>query len=258
MTLRTRTSPGSLSIGTSGWSYDGWRNVFYPSELPKKNWLTAYSSQFSSTEINSSCYRTPTLKTATAWRDQTPRLFTFARKASKFITHWKRLGRNCENSIALMQSRLDVLGSKLAVILFQLPPNFSKDKERLCAFLNMLPPGYRYAFEFREKSWYSAEVFDTLHLNGVALCISDHADAPAPWYATARHVYISGHGPAGNYRDKYSSRTLRRWADAALEWINEGRDVFVYFDNNQKAAAPTDARRLLKITRRANEQSVPR
>lgn len=243
---------GSLSIGTSGWSYDGWRRVFYPSKLPKKDWLTYYSSRFASTEINSSFYRTPTFKAIAAWRDQTPATFTFAWKASKFITHWKRLSRNCENSIALMQARLQALGPKLAVVLFQLPPHFAKDRERLCAFLEMLPGGYRYAFEFRDKSWYSTDVLDMLSGHGVALCVSDHADAPAPWQATARHVYIRGHGPAGNYRGTYSTRVLHRWARAALAWTSEGRDVFVYFDNDQKAAAPVDAERLLEIAKPTN------
>lgn len=247
MTPRTSSRPGTLAIGTAGWAYDSWRTVLYPSDLPKSDWLTFYSSQFASTEINSSFYRTPTFKAVAAWHDQTPGTFTFAWKASKFITHWKRLTQNCENSIALMQSRLEVLGPKLAVVLFQLPPRFSKDTVRLSDFLEMLPTRYRYAFEFRDKSWFTADVFDTLRHYDVALCVSDHADAPGPWHATARHVYVRGHGPAGNYRGRYSTRALRQWAKIALAWLNEGRDVFIYFDNDQKAAAPIDAEHLLKI-----------
>jgi len=116
--------------------------------------------------------------------------------------------------------------------------------------LHMLPPRYRYAFEFRDQAWYAADVFDLLHDFDAALCISDHADAPAPWQATACHVYIRGHGPTGRYRGSYSSRTLRRWADAALRWQAERRSVFIYFDNDQKAAAPRDARRLSAMIER--------
>jgi uncharacterized protein YecE (DUF72 family) len=133
--------------------------------------------------------------------------------------------------------------------LFQLPPHFAKDVARLDAFMGMLPPQYRYAFEFRNRSWYSDEVFAALTSRQVTLCISDHADAPTPWRATAPHIYIRGHGQSGNYRDHYPIRVLRRWAQAIIRWQGEGRDVFVYFDNDQKAAAPADALRLIEAIR---------
>ena len=248
MISRPKSKPtGRLSIGTSGWSYDGWRGELYPKALAKKEWLQFYSGEFASTEINASFYRTPTLAAVSAWRSQTPEGFSFSWKASKFITHWKRLGPSCVNSIALMETRLKVLAPKLALVLFQLPPNFAKDEPRLTAFLEMLPAPYRYAFEFRHKSWYAEGVFDALRRRNIALCISDHADAPAPWDTTSSHVYVRGHGPSGRYQGSYSSRTLRRWADAILTWQNQRRDVFVYFDNDQKAAAPQDARRLLGL-----------
>jgi uncharacterized protein YecE (DUF72 family) len=234
-------------IGTSGWTYDGWRGPLYPAKLPKAQWLGFYASQFSTTEINGSFYRTPSLEAVRSWRHQTPDQFTFAWKASKFITHWKRLASTCENSIALMQTRLRVLAPKVGVVLFQLPPNFSKDLPRLASFLDMLPGGYRYAFEFRHNSWYEDDVLDVLHGHDIALCLSDHADAPTPWETTARHVYVRGHGPSGRYYGSYSGRTLRRWARAVASWQSERREVFVYFDNDQKAAAPQDARRLTEM-----------
>ena len=122
----------------------------------------------------------------------------FSRKASKFITHWKRLTEKCANSIELMETRLQVLQPKLAAVLFQLPPQFSKNAERLASFLEMLPPQHRYAFEFRHKSWYDDAVFALLRAHDAALCISDHHDAPSPWIATAGHVYVRGHGPGGS------------------------------------------------------------
>lgn len=236
-----------ILVGTSGWTYDSWRGLFYPAKLAKKNWLAFYASQFPSAEINASFYRTPTLDAVRSWRHDTPDGFMFSWKASKFMTHWKRLLPTCENSIELMATRLRVLEPKVAVVLFQLPRRFRKDTVRLRDFLHMLPRRYRYAFEFRDKEWYADDVYTVLHERDVALCISDHADAPAPWQVTARHVYIRGHGPSGRYHGSYSVRTLRRWADMALRWRDERRSVLIYFDNDQKAAAPDDARRLIAM-----------
>jgi uncharacterized protein YecE (DUF72 family) len=236
-------------IGTSGWTYDGWRGPFYPEDVPKKNWLRYYATKFPTTEINGSFYRTPALANVRAWRDQPPGDFLFAWKASKFITHWKRLSSKCENSIELMETRLKALGPTLGAVLFQLPPNFSKDRERLGSFLRMLPRRHRYAFEFRHKSWYDDDIFDLLRDHDVALCLSDHRDAPSPWEVTAQHVYLRGHGPGGHYRGSYPTRTLHRWADAIAAWQRQRREVFVYFDNDQKAAAPKDAKRLAEMLR---------
>ena len=234
-------------IGTSGWSYDGWRGLFYPEGVPKKQWLGWYATQFQTTEINGSFYRTPSLEAGRAWRDQSPKDFLFAWKASKFITHWKRLGENSVNSIALMQTRLEALAPKVGAVLFQLPPHFSKDCARLASFLEMLPRHYPYAFEFRHQSWYHDEVFELLRKHDVSLCLSDHHDAPAPWEVTAQHVYIRGHGPGGRYKDNYPAATLRSWARRIARWREQRRPVFVYFDNDQKSAAPADARRLLDM-----------
>jgi uncharacterized protein YecE (DUF72 family) len=234
-------------IGTSGWSYDGWRGLFYPEGVPKKQWLGWYATQFQTTEINGSFYRTPSLEAVRAWRDQSPKDFLFAWKASKFITHWKRLGENSVNSIALMQTRLEALAPKVGAVLFQLPPHFSKDCARLASFLEMLPRHYPYAFEFRHQSWYHDEVFELLRKHDVSLCLSDHHDAPAPWEVTAQHVYIRGHGPGGRYKDNYPAATLRSWARRIARWREQRRPVFVYFDNDQKSAAPADARRLVDM-----------
>lgn len=241
------TKRGAIRIGTSGWTYESWRGPLYPMDVPKRDWLRFYARRFSTAEINFSFYRTPSLEAVRSWRHNTPNGFSFSWKASKFITHWKRLLPTCENSIALMETRLRLLEPKIGVVLFQLPHRFRKDTDRLRDFLQMLPRRYRYAFEFRDKAWYTADVFDLLHDFDAALCISDHADAPAPWQATARHVYIRGHGPSGRYHGSYPSRTLRRWAAAAQRWQAERRSIFIYFDNDQKAAAPRDASRLMAM-----------
>jgi uncharacterized protein YecE (DUF72 family) len=236
-----------IRIGTSGWSYASWRGPFFPQQVLLKHHLAYYATQFDTTELNGVFYRTPSLETVRAWRDATPESFLFAWKASKFITHWKRLSARSRNSIDLLEERLRLLGAKAGPVLFQLPPQFGKDRERLAGFLPMLPKRRLCAFEFRNPDWYADDIFDLLHRFDVSLCISDHRDAPAPWQATARHVYVRGHGPGGAYKGSYSSRVLQRWAERAREWREQGRAVFVYFDNDQKSAAPFDALRLARL-----------
>jgi uncharacterized protein YecE (DUF72 family) len=234
----------AVLIGTSGWTYEGWRGPFYPKDILRKDWLAWYGTRFLTTEINGSFYRTPSLAAVHEWREQTPKQFRFAWKASKFITHWKRLSAKSDNSIDLMVTRLKMLDPKVAAVLFQLPPQFRKNRERLASFLKMLPRRYRYAFEFRHRSWYEDDVLDLLRENDVSLCLSDHHDAPSPWTATARHVYVRGHGPSGRYKDNYPEQTLRAWARDVRKWRRQRRNVLVYFDNDQKSAAPKDAQRL--------------
>jgi uncharacterized protein YecE (DUF72 family) len=234
-------------IGTSGWTYAGWRGPFYPPEVPKRAWLAWYSEQFPTTEINGSFYRTPSLDAVKAWREQTDAGFLFAWKASKFITHWKRLSEKSDNSIELIVERLKILGPKAGPVLFQLPPAFDANLDRLGTFLKMLPRRYRYAFEFRHDSWYKRAVFDLLEKHNVALCISDHHDAPSPRKVTADHVYVRAHGPGGRYKGHYSDRELASWAASIKRWRRQRRAVFFYFDNDQKSAAPADARRLAEM-----------
>jgi uncharacterized protein YecE (DUF72 family) len=234
-------------IGTSGWTYDGWRGPFYPTDVPKKDWLRWYGGQFPTAEINGSFYRTPSLAAVRAWRDQTPAGFVFAWKGSKFITHWKRLSEKSDNSLALIEERLKILGRKAGPVLFQLPARFTADRERLASFLKMLPRRRCYAFEFRHASWYERPIFDLLREHDIALCISDHRDAPSPWQVTADHVYWRGHGPGGAYKDNYTDAQLRHLARKIRKWRRARRTVYVYFDNDQKSAAPADAKRLMKL-----------
>ena len=245
-------------IGTSGWTYDSWRGPFYPSDVAKGKWLRWYGQQFPTVEINGSFYRTPSLEAVKTWREETPQDFVFAWKASKFITHWKRLTEACRNSLELMETRLKALGPKVGPILFQLPARFKADRERLASFLKLLPKRYRYAFEFRDESWYDDRILDVLRERNVALCLSDHRDAPAPWTVTARHVYVRGHGPTGEYKDQYPRTMLRRWAQKISEWKRQNLDVYCYFDNDQKSAAPLDARQLSHMLARRGRKSLSR
>lgn len=233
-----------VRIGTSGWSYKSWKGPFYPPELRASDQLSYYATQFATTELNGVFYRTPTVEAVKAWRDQTPEGFVFAWKASKFITHWKRLSERSANSLELLESRLTLLGEKAGPILFQLPPKFERDDARLAAFIKMLNRKRRYTFEFRHPSWYASPVFRLLANENIALCISDHADAPSPWKRTADFVYVRGHGPTGRYKGHYPPATLAEWHKTITRWRSRGFDSYVYFDNDQKSAAPLDGLRL--------------
>jgi uncharacterized protein YecE (DUF72 family) len=238
-----------ILIGTSGWSYQSWRGPFFDKEIPVARHLEFYAERFSTTELNGVFYRTPSVEAVQSWAERTPDDFVFAWKASKFITHWKRLTDKCRNSIELMESRLQLLGRKAGPVLFQLPPQFRKNRERLAAFLRLLPARRCYAFEFRHPSWYEDDILDVLRDHDIALCISDHHDAPAPWVVTARHVYVRGHGPTGRYRDHYPLKTLQSWAVWLRDLHRQGHETYVYFDNDQKSAAPKDALHLADIVR---------
>ncbi|XIA63520.1 DUF72 domain-containing protein [Bradyrhizobium sp. TZ2] len=238
-------------IGTSGWHYRSWRGPFFPKELPLKQQLPYYAGQFSTTELNGVFYRTPTPEAVKGWREQTGRHFIFAWKASKFITHWKRLSHNSISSLELLEDRLSLLGKKAGPVLFQLPPNFRIDADRLASFVKLLSKRRRYSFEFRHPSWYAPQTFRMLREQNISLCISDHHDAPAPWRRTADFVYVRGHGPKGRYKGHYSPDALAEWARRIRSWKKQGCDVFVYFDNDQKSAAPADARRLIGLMHQA-------
>jgi uncharacterized protein YecE (DUF72 family) len=234
-------------IGTSGWHYQSWRGPFYPKGVTLKNQLRYYASQFETAELNGVFYRTPTPQAVKSWRADTGKNFVFAWKASKFITHWKRLSRASVNSLELLEDRLSLLGDKAGPILFQLPPNFPADPDRLAAFFKLLSTKRRYSFEFRHKSWYEARILKLLAEQNISLCLSDHHDAPAPWQRTADFVYVRGHGPQGRYKGHYRAETLTEWARRIKSWKRQGCDVFVYFDNDQKSAAPADALRLRQL-----------
>jgi uncharacterized protein YecE (DUF72 family) len=198
-------------------------------------------------ELNGVFYRTPTTDVVARWRNETGQHFIFAWKASKFITHWKRLSENSINSLLLLDDRLSILGDKAGPILFQLPPNFTADTGRLSSFLSLLPEQRRYSFEFRHPSWYAPNILGMLTDRNIALCISDHHDAPAPWERTADFAYLRAHGPHGRYEGRYSHATLNEWRKSILGWQRSHCDVYVYFDNDQKSAAPMDALALLRL-----------
>lgn len=246
MATKRKASLGRVRIGTSGWHYGSWRGPFFPDGLGVKHQLQYYASQFDTAELNGVFYRTPTPEAVRRWHAETGNDFVFAWKASKFITHWKRLSQNAVNSLALLEERFALLHEKAGPILFQLPPQFEADDGRLTAFLALLTRRRRYCFEFRHPSWYAPRILRLLQRHNIALCLSDHHDAPAPWKRTADFIYIRGHGPGGRYRGRYATSTLEQWAGRIRTW-RKRHDVYVYFDNDQKSAAPADALRLQRL-----------
>ena len=237
----------SLSIGTSGWNYDHWRGSFYPEDLSTKDWLSYYAERFGSVEINSSFYRLPSEKSLSRWRGAVPEEFTFAFKANRYITHMKKL-TDPEEPLRTLYDRASMLGDKLGPILFQLPPNWRFNGERLAAFLSTLSPDYRHVFELRDERWITPEALDLLRQHECAFCIYDFAGRQSPREVTGNFVYIRLHGPMEEpYRGAYTTQTLSGWAGAISTWRRHGHDVCCYFDNDEEGYAAQNARELQQM-----------
>jgi uncharacterized protein YecE (DUF72 family) len=233
----------TVHVGTSGWQYDDWRGRFYPEGLPQRKWLEFYSTHFRTVEVNNSFYRLPERETFERWRDQTPSGSIVAVKASRFITHLKRL-RDPEEPVALLWERATGLGDRLGPVLFQLPPRFPVEVERLRRLLAALPTGMRPAFEFRDRSWYTDDVFLLLDGAGAALVWPDRPGTRPMLPALGGWLYVRFHqgtarGP-GYRRDK-----LRRWASRIA--AADAEEAFVYFNNDQTGAAIRDARTMIEL-----------
>ena len=229
-----------LRIGCSGWTYKDWTGPFYPPGTRDRERLEYYATRFDTAEINASFYRLPSAAMVEGWARRAPAGFLFAWKVSRFITHNKKLN-DCADSAALVFGRMAPLGDKLGPALVQLPPMLRRNDERLARFLDLLPAGQRCTVEFRHPSWYDPAVFAILAERDAALCISDHHAAPSPWEVTASWAYVRGHGPGGRYRGRYPPDELAAWAGRIAAWRARGLDVFAYFDNDIKSAAPFDA-----------------
>ena len=207
--------------------------------------LAWYGWHFSTVEINNTFYRLPTEDALLTWRQNAPPGFTFSVKASRFITHLKRL-REPHDPIELFLSRVDLLGDRLGPILFQLPPNWPLNFERLEQFLPALPAKHRYAFEFRDQSWYTAQTYELLRRHNVALCLHDWRGMSWPMELTADFTYIRLHGPTGTYQGNYTSGMLRTWAKRIQQW-QKLAGVFVYFNNDQGGFAIKNAKSLEQL-----------
>jgi uncharacterized protein YecE (DUF72 family) len=213
-------------VGTSGYNYPEWRGTFYPEKLPAAQMLGYYAQRLPAVEINYTFYRMPNAKTVAGWVDATPLEFTFVLKAPRRITHDSRL-KFVDKPLAYFCETAAGLGPKLGPLLFQLPPNFKKDTERLRYFLPLLPAGVRCAFEFRHASWFSADVYELLRAHNAALCIADTEEATTATIVTADFGYF-------RLRDEgYQKNDMERWA-AKVKDLGQGwNDAFVFFKHEE-------------------------
>jgi uncharacterized protein YecE (DUF72 family) len=237
----------SVRVGCSGWAYRDWRGEFYPAKLPQREWLAHYSSRFDTVEVNSTFYRLPSPEAVAAWIEQTPAGFKFTVKASRYITHIKRLN-SPEKYVERFLASVEPLANagKLEAILWQLPPSFKRDDERLDAALAIIverAPG-RHAVEFRHPSWFSEDVYSLLRGRGLALAIADDPEFPfqsrvrtAPW------TYVRMHRGGRGNRGRYTAAELATWRRRIAAWRAE-TEVLVYFNNSEQASAVENAAKL--------------
>jgi uncharacterized protein YecE (DUF72 family) len=229
-------------IGCSGWNYRDWRETVYPKGLPAKRWLEHYARIFRTVEINNTFYRLPTLSAVEGWAEQTPDDFVFTVKASRYLTHIKRL-TDMKVGVERFYERIEPLISagKLGPVLWQLPGNFRRDDERLASAIERLPAG-KHCFEFRHPSWFTGDVYDLLRANGIALVIGDHPERPFQTHEiTADWTFIRFHYGHRGRNGNYSESELEDWGRRIDSW-SRSTEVFAYFNNDWNAYAVKNAK----------------
>jgi uncharacterized protein YecE (DUF72 family) len=233
-------------VGCSGWEYKHWRGDFYPPDVPKSRWFEYYAARFDTVEINNTFYRLPEQSTFAAWAARAPSGFTFAVKASRFLTHMKKL-KDPEEPLSRLFDRMRPLSRHVGPVLYQLPPGWKLDRDRLEHFLQALPNGARHVLEFRDPSWYADDVKAALERHGVSLCLHDMRGSATGRERVGPIVYVRFHGASGHYSGAYPPDRLRTWA----EWLNaqraHGADVYAYFNNDVGGHAPRDAATLRRF-----------
>lgn len=254
MRRRRTARPGRVLIGTSGYVYPHWRQRFYPRKVPARAWLGFYARHFDTVELNNPFYRLPQARTFRAWREAVPEGFIFAVKASRFLTHLKRL-KDPAAPLALFLHRVQALEATLGPVLFQLPGHFQVNLERLEGFLRVLGrqrrvEGLRAVLEVRHPSWLDPRVFDRLRDANVALCLADWTQLAVEEPLTANFVYVRRHGSGRRYGGSYPEATLRAEARRVRGWRADGRDVYVYFNNDALGHAVRNALRLADLVGR--------
>ena len=232
-----------IRIGCSGWQYKHWRGDFYPADLPQARWFAHYARHFDTVEINNSFYRLPAPETFARWRDQAPRRFLYAVKASRYLTHMKKL-KDPQDPLARFFDAAAALGPALGPVLYQLPPGWKVDVERLASFVRALPAGYRHTIEFRDPSWYEPRVYDVLARHDVALCLHDMHGSATGQLVVGPFVYVRFHHGTVKYGGRYGDDRLDDWAGWLVARVADGLDVFAYFNNDTGGHAPRDAVRL--------------
>lgn len=247
-----------IYIGCSGLNYTGWKGTFYPDRLPQKKWFEYYCTVFSTVELNVTFYRLPLLKTFEKWHEETPPDFSFSLKGSRFISHVKRL-LDPEESLALFFERSSPLREKLKVVLWQFPPGFPLNMERLDRFVELLDRyPVRNTLEFRNQSWITDQVFDLCSAHNVSLCMADWPPFVNELPVTSDFVYMRRHGLEGNYATCYSETALGKDAARIGNYTANGKDVYVYFNNDAHGYAPRNAGELKEMIKghEVNEHHV--
>jgi uncharacterized protein YecE (DUF72 family) len=239
-------SSGKIYIGTSGWIYKGWANSFYPEGCPAKRHLEFYVTQFPTVEINASFYRLPEEAAFIAWRKSAPRGFLYAVKGTRAVTHFKRLKPGAK-SFPILLDRCRLLGPRLGPILWQLPPNFRKNTERLTEFAKSLPRRFAHAIEFRHASWLDQEVEDVLKRHRIANVSVSSQAMPMHLKPTANFVYVRFHGLKGGSAHDYTDSELEPWAEHLRRCARQGLKGFAYFNNDVNKRTPLNARRLIEM-----------
>jgi uncharacterized protein YecE (DUF72 family) len=237
---------GKVYIGTSGWHYKHWVGPFYPEKTKPKEFMKFYLQYFKTVELNNPFYHLPSKETFIQWRKQTPKDFLFSVKASRYITHNKKL-KDAGESLDFFLKNVTGLKEKLGPILFQLPPSWKFNEERFEKFLKILSKTYRFTFEFRNHTWYNDRAIELLKKYKVAFCIYELAGHISPLEVTANFVYIRLHGPGGKYQGSYDNKTLKKWAERINSWSKDGKDIYCYFDNDQAGYAAFNAEKLLQL-----------
>jgi uncharacterized protein YecE (DUF72 family) len=235
-----------IHIGTSGWSYKHWKGKFYPEGLPSADQFKYFRKYFDTVEINNSFYRLPSAAAFEKWKKSAFPGFLFAVKASRYITHMKKLLEGPESTKRFFSSA-DHLGKKLGPVLFQLPPGWKRNPERLSVFIDHLPKKHHYVFEFRNPTWYDEEIYAILRKKNCAFCIYELGGHRSPEVVTADFIYIRLHGPEAKYSGNYSDAILGSWASKIRQWKNHGLSVYVYFDNDANAYAAFNALKLKEM-----------
>jgi uncharacterized protein YecE (DUF72 family) len=229
--------PTHCFVGTSGWNYEHWSGgVFYPMGMNQSDWFKYYCRYFLSVEINTSFYRLPEKRVFQKWHEAAPDNFVFAVKASRFISHMKKLAKP-EDHLTLFLENAGGLREKLGVVLFQLPPYWKFNQDRLEGFFHFMNrqniiPGLRSALEVRHKSWYGDSCFAVLRKYNISLALTDWPGLPVEGPLTADFVFLRHHGPGSLYASNYPEPFLKREAKRICDWLTEGKDVFIYFNND--------------------------
>lgn len=232
-------------IGTSGFFYPHWKGNFYPKDLPSSKWFDYYCQHFNSVELNVSFYRLPKRENFASWRKKAGKEFVFSVKGGRFITHVKRL-KDCQPPVEAFFEAAEAIKNGKDVVLFQLPPRFKANSERLEEFLKILPKKWRYAFEFRDETWLAVEIYELLKKYKAAIVFQDFPGWPIAEEVTTDFIYLRFHGKTKLYTSNYSRAELEAWAKKGKAWLKRGLDLYAYFNNDALGYAVANASQLQK------------